>query len=189
MMVSRQENHMPNILELISSLIDKEGGFVDHPADRGGPTNWGITEAIARKNGYHGDMRRFTRTDAERIYCSLYWERTHFDKIAPLADHIAGELFDAGVNMGPVVATRFLQRALNALNRNGRDYPDVVLDGLIGPATISALEGYINKRGSKGEAVLLKAMQALRGERYIALTESRPANEAFAYGWLANRIA
>ena len=36
--------------------------------------------------------------------------------------------------------------------------------------------------------VLLKAMEALQGERYIALAESRPANEAFLYGWLANRI-
>jgi hypothetical protein len=43
-------------------------------------------------------------------------------------------------------------------------------------------------RGKAGEKVLLKAIEALQGERYVALAESRPANEAFLYGWLANRI-
>ena len=40
-----------------------------------------------------------------------------------------------------------------------------------------------------GETVLLRAMEALQGERYIALAERRPSQEAFLYGWLANRIA
>ena len=36
--------------------------------------------------------------------------------------------------------------------------------------------------------MLLKAAEALQGERYLRLAEDRPANEAFLYGWLANRI-
>ena len=44
-------------------------------------------------------------------------------------------------------------------------------------------------RGRKGgETVLLRALEALQGERYLRLAEKRPANEAFLYGWLANRI-
>ena len=37
--------------ELIDELIEREGGFVSHPADRGGPTRYGITEAVARAHG------------------------------------------------------------------------------------------------------------------------------------------
>ena len=48
---------MTNIDELIDDVIEREGGYVNHPADRGGPTNWGITEAVARRQGYVGDMR------------------------------------------------------------------------------------------------------------------------------------
>ena len=44
------------------------------------------------------------------------------------------------------------------------------------------------RRGRGGEQVLLKAVEALQGERYLALAERRPANEAFLYGWLANRL-
>ncbi|RXR28599.1 glycoside hydrolase family 108 protein [Sphingobium fluviale] len=179
---------MTDIAAYLNNLIAREGGYCDHPADRGGPTNWGITQAVARANGYNGEMRALPRTEAERIYRTLYWDAPHFDSIAPIAPKIAHELFDAGVNMGPPVAIRFLQRALNALNRNGQDYADLASDGAIGPATQRALAAFLAVRGAKGEAVLLKAMQALRGERYIALAEGRPANEAFVYGWLSNRI-
>ena len=101
---------------------------------------------------------------------------------------IAAELFDTAVNMGPGVATGFLQRALNALNRNGRDYADMAVDGAIGPATLAALTAFLDHRGTAGELVLIKAVEALQGERYLGLAERRPANEAFLYGWLANRI-
>ena len=81
-----------------------------------------------------------------------------------------------------------LQRALNALNRTARDYPDITVDRAIGPRTLSALDGFLKARGKGGETVLLRAMEALQGERYIALAERRPSQEAFLYGWLANRI-
>src|SRR5690349_7913824 len=98
-------------------------------------------------------------------------------------------MFDTGVNMGPSVAITFLQRALTALNRNGEDYPNLVPDGRIGPQTLAALDGFLAVRGRKsGETVLLRALEALQGERYLRLAERRPANEAFLYGWLANRI-
>ena len=81
-----------------------------------------------------------------------------------------------------------MQRALTALNRNGQDYPDLVPDGRIGAETVSALDAFFAVRGSNGETVLLRAIEALQGERYLRLAERRPANEAFLYGWLANRI-
>jgi lysozyme family protein len=90
--------------------------------------------------------------------------------------------------MGPAVAATFLQRALTALNRNGKDYPDLVPDGRIGPATLAALDAFLAVREKQGEIVLLRALEALQGERYLRLAERRPANEAFLYGWLANRI-
>ena len=62
-------------------------------------------------------------------------------------------------------------------------------DGRIGPATLSALDSFLAARGrTGGETVLLRALDALQGERYLRLAERRPANEAFLYGWLANRI-
>ncbi|WP_423601832.1 glycoside hydrolase family 108 protein [Sphingomonas sp. MS122] len=174
--------------ELIEEVIAREGGYSNHPADRGGPTRWGITEAVARQHGFTGDMRVFPRDEAVAIYRRIYWLRPCFAEVAKHAPALAAELFDTGINMGPAVAGRFLQRALNALNRNEKDYPDLAVDGAVGPATLAALGAFLDRRGPPGETVLIKAAEALQGERYLALAERRPANEAFLYGWLANRI-
>ncbi len=177
-----------DIDQLIDAVIYREGGYSDHPADRGGPTRWGITQATARLHGYDGDMRHLPRTTAVSIYRRQSWQRPGFDRVAERAPTLAAEMFDTGVNMGPAVATGFLQRVLNALNRGARDYPDIIVDGRIGPRTLAALDGFLRVRERTGEGVLLKAVEALQGERYLQLAERRPANEAFLYGWLANRI-
>lgn len=179
---------MADLAELIEALIEREGGFVDHPADRGGATMWGITERVARAHGWQGEMARMPQARAAAIYRRIYWERPRLDAVATRAPAIAAEMFDTGVNMGTGIAVRFLQRALNALNRQRRDFADIAVDGAIGPATLGALDGFLRVRGRAGEAVLLKAIDALQGARYVRLAEQRPANEAFLYGWLANRI-
>ena len=177
-----------NVERLIDEVIEREGGYSNHPADKGGPTRWGITERVARAHGYGGAMENLPRSDAAAIYRQLYWDGPALPQVARHAPKLAGELFDTGVNMGPVVAARFLQRALNALNRGARDYEDVPVDGAIGRRTLAALAAFVARRGAAGEDVLLKAVEALQGERYLRLAEQRPANEAFLYGWLANRL-
>jgi lysozyme family protein len=177
-----------NIDNLIEELIEREGGYVDHPADRGGPTRWGITEAVARRQGFTDDIRRLPQRDAAAIYKRLYWLAPAFDKVATFAPNLAAEMFDTGVNMGTGTAIGFLQRALNALNRNGRDYADLTVDRRIGPVTLLALAAFFRQRGESGETVLLKAVEALQGAHYVRLAEARPSQEAFLYGWLANRI-
>jgi lysozyme family protein len=179
---------MKPIEQLIDEVIKREGDYSNHPADRGGPTRFGVTEQVARANGFTGDMRVFPRDRAVAIYRATYWTRPSYDQVAALAPLVAAELFDTGINMGVGVASGFLQRALNVLNRGATDYPDVVADGQIGPVTLLALRAFIAKRGTAGERVLVKAIDALQGERYIALAESRPANEVFVYGWLSERI-
>lgn len=177
-----------DIDNLIDELILREGGFSEHPADRGGATNMGITLNVARANGYYGDMRALPRQVAGNIYRRLYWDRPGYAYVAQESTIIAAELFDTAVNMGTGAATSFLQRTLNALNRNQRDYPDLAVDAMLGARTLAALKAFRALRGPGGDGVLLKALEALQGERYIALAEKRPANEAFLYGWLATRI-
>ncbi|HVF94412.1 MAG TPA: glycosyl hydrolase 108 family protein [Sphingomonas sp.] len=177
-----------DIEQAIARVIDREGGFSDHPDDRGGATRWGITEAVARAAGFSGPMRSLPRSEAVAIYRSLYWQQPGLDRIATRAPALAEELFDTGINLGVKASIGFLQRALNALNRGASDYADIAADGAIGAKTLAALDRFLARRGRGGEGVLVKAVEALQGERYLAITERRPANEAFLYGWLANRI-
>ncbi len=134
-------------------------------------------------------MRDLPRGVALEIYRQRYWVGPRFDGVAALSNAVAEELFDTGVNMGPGAAVMMLQRSLNALNRQQRDWADVVADRRVGPATLAALQALLRVRRADGEAVLLKALNALQGARYIELAEARAANESFLHGWLMHRVA
>lgn len=175
--------------QIIEDVLNAEGGYVNDARDAGGETNWGITIATARAAGYSGAMRDLPRDFAKAIYRRRYVEAPGFGAIMGISPSIAAELVDTGVNMGPAVASRFLQRVLNALNRNGRDWPDLAVDGIVGPGTIKALRAALSVRGDDGERVIMRALNALQGARYIELAEGRSKNEAFVFGWLDKRVA
>ena len=169
--------------DIFNTILGKEGGYVDHPNDKGGPTNWGITQATARAHGYTGDMRNLTREQALAILESDYWYGPRFDQVAEVSPSIAAELCDTGV---PV---KWFQRWLSVFNTQGILYPDLIADGVIGPRTISALKSYLARRGDEGEIVLLRALNCSQGQRYLELAEQRPANESFVYGWMRERVS
>lgn len=178
-----------SIESMIEATIGKEGGYSDHPADTGGPTRWGITQAVARANGYKGDMRVLPRETAVAIYRQVYAIAPGFAAVAEISPAVGEELFDTGVNMGPSVPARWFQMALNGLNDGGKLYPDIAEDAQIGPKTLSTFRAYRQARGAEADAVMLKALNCLQGARYIDLARTRLANEAFLYGWLRTRVA
>jgi lysozyme family protein len=179
---------MRSIDTIIEEVLANEGGYANDPRDAGGETMYGITAQTARANGYSGPMRDLPRTTAIAIYRRRYVAEPGYAAIATVSMPVAAELVDTGVNMGPPVASRFLQRVLNALNDRG-DRADLVVDGVAGPATLAALTGFLARRGAEGERVLLAALNGLQAARYVELCELRPANRAFAYGWLRTRVA
>lgn len=153
-----------------------------------GATAYGITEAVARAEGYTGAMSELSMEKAREIYQKRYWGPLRLDAIAEVSQPVAMKLFDTGVNMGIGTAAKFLQRSLNALNRQGADYPDMTVDGAVGPKTAMAFKKFIDKRKPQSEAVILKAISSLQGARYIEIAESREQNEAFVFNWLAIRV-
>lgn len=174
--------------QIIDELIGREGGYSDHPSDRGGPTRWGITQQVARAFGYMGNMNVLPRSTAVEIYRKRYWDQPGFGAVSAVLPAVAIELFDIGVNMGQAVACKFLQRSLNLLNRGGAGWPDIAVDGQIGAMTIDALRRYSSQRGALASPVLIKCLNGLKFARYVDITEARAANEDFFFGWVANRI-
>lgn len=174
--------------DIFNQIIGTEGGYSDKADDAGGPTRWGITQAVARAHGYTGDMRSLTRETAVAIYNADYWTGPRFDQVSQVNMAVAVELTDTGVNMGPSVAAKFFQRCLNVFNVKQTLYPDIDADGQIGPRTIQAFKSFQAVRGAEGVNVMLKALNCLQGSRYIDLAEQRKANETFVYGWIKNRV-
>lgn len=174
--------------DTINHIIEIEGGYVNDPNDSGGETNYGVTEKVARDNGYYGKMIEMPKEFAYNLYKKKYWDKLCLDEIAALSEKVAIELADTGVNMGTGRAAEFLQRSLNALNTNGTLFADLTVDMDMGPSTLKALNAYLTKRGTQGELVLLRALNCLQGAFYIELVERRDKDEVFIYGWLLNRV-
>lgn len=175
--------------QMIEATIGKEGGYSNNSHDTGGETMWGITAKVARANGYTGSMRDLPRARAVAIYRQEYAIKPGFAAVAEIMPSVGEELFDTGVNMGQALPALWLQEWLNVFNRQGKLYADIKEDGQIGPATLASLRGLRMSRGAEAETVLLRALNCSQGERYKVLSQKRPANEEFTWGWLRNRVA
>lgn len=177
----------------IDGIIAREKGYVNDPADRGGETMWGVTEDVARSYGYRGPMRDMPRSVAVAVYTDLYWHILKLDDVAAIAPEIAAELADTAANMGVGIAGRFLQTALNAFNAGGGLWPDLTVDGVVGPRTVAALRAYAARRADQGRAVMvgvmLAALNAQQGARYLDIAARDDSQERFTFGWFAHRVA
>lgn len=172
-----------------SHVIGVEGRYVNLPNDAGGETNYGITEATARHWGYAGPMRSMPLAIAQDIYLRGWWDMLNLEQVVMIAGYrIALELFECSVNLPQKRAAEFLQRALNSFNLRGTYYPEVRVDGDLGPKTLEALGAFIRQRKLVGELVMLRALNAQQGVYYLERGEARPANEDFTFGWFANRV-
>jgi lysozyme family protein len=167
--------------EALSKTLQYEGGYVNNPADSGGETNYGITVAVARANGYTGDMKDLTVAFAGRIYKSKYWDINKLDAIDAMHARLAAEIFDYGVNAGPVTAAKALQEALNLLNENGKLFTELTVNGAISGDTLNAIKILDDK--NRGDDICL-AVKALRAEKYINICRKNASQEVFIRGWL-----
>lgn len=111
--------------QAFEKLIGHEGGYSNHASDPGGATKYGVTQAVARANGYTGDMRDFTLAASKAIYRRQYWDSVRADE---LPEAVRFDVFDGAVNSGVGQSIRWLQRASGA-----------EADGLLGPATLVAV--------------------------------------------------
>lgn len=177
-----------NVQDTITELLKREGGYANDPNDKGGETNFGITVAVARAFGYAGPMASMTQQVARDIYTQRYWHQPRFDDVDMVSELVAEELLDTGVNMGTATAGKFLQRALNVLNKEAKAFPDVTVDGGIGNLTLAALGAFLQARGADGATVLLRMLNAQQSARYIELAEANVTQESFEYGWQLNRV-
>ena len=164
----------------IDDIIEREGGYVNHPKDKGGPTKYGVTEATARAHGYNGDMQDLPRDTAAQILTEEFYIKTKISLVS--SQLIREELLDSAVMSSPVTAIKWLQRALNQFGAE----PSLEEDGILGYNTRSRLESFImHTRKKDGEKVLWKALNAYQGYYLMELGEW---SKDFKFGWLRNRV-
>lgn len=173
------------IMAIIAAVFALEGGYVNNPKDPGGETNHGITKNVAVSHGYTGPMKDLPKETAYDIYYTDYVRKPNFHLIVEVSPAVGEKVIDAGVNTGPARPARWFQTALNSLNRDGKDYAPIQVDGAVGPATIRAYEGLQKARGKVLACQMtLKLMDAQQAVYYMGLTNLK----TFTPGWIDHRI-
>ena len=186
---------MADFLKAFIKTGGHEGGYADDPIDRGGETYRGISRRYhpgwsgweivdTYKDDLHFpdilDMDDDLVFRVEQFFQERFWDVNKLGYLDSQA--LAEELYDTGVNLGAGRAADFLQLALNLTNRRGRDYPDLVRDGIIGTVTIRVANNHENIRN------VIKSVNILQGAHYIEQCKILPSQERYFNGWL-ERVA
>jgi len=165
------------ISRMINEVLSKEGGFVNHPADKGGATNFGITQATLSRYLERvvtvEDVRALDVQTARDIYELNYYRIPRIDKL-PAA--IQPFVFDCAVNHGPRRAIRFVQQVCNE-----GGFGPLTVDGLMGPRTKAVADAC---QAAMGEWMLLALIEERR-MFYLKIVESDESQRVFLRGWLA----
>jgi lysozyme family protein len=165
---------------MIARLIERREGrdATDDPADRGGPTRFGITQAAIDDwnrivpGRRIADVGRIDEATAHEIYDRVYLG--HY-RIGEIADALLREsVFDAAVNQGPAVAVRLLQGAMIDAGIGG-----IALDGRLGAVTL----GKLAAAPRETLAAIADSFVDRRRRRYDALIAGNPGQARFRRGW------
>ena len=163
-----------DIEDALVFTLKNEGGYTNHPLDKGGPTNKGITihrlsEFLGRKATTE-DVKNLDYERIKLIYKQYYWDVMNLDKV--LEQSIATVLFDMGVLCGTGTAARLCQEVLGV------------------------------EQTKKMDAVTLDAINATTDEKFILefakrniqrfedIVRTKPSQKVFLKGWTnrANRL-
>jgi lysozyme family protein len=168
----------------LAMILRHEGGFVDHPADRGGPTNRGVTQETFNKflraqspdlsdaDLSEHSVRDITDEQIAEIYYQGYWRPARCVDLANEA--LAAVVFDAAVNHGPRQALRLCQQ--------GAGMSAFDCDGLWGPQTRGRVAA-----ASADTVGLIDGMLLARERFYRQIVQDDPSQGAFLRGWM-NRL-
>lgn len=150
----------------ISHVLHHEGGYVNHPQDRGGPTNWGCTQALVSRLFPGKRVEDLLIEDAKAIYRAHFWNPLHADKM-PAA--VALVLLDAAVLHGVPHAVRMLQEAVGA-----------TVDGILGPKTLDRVF-------ARDPRFVAHELCRVRMDAHVERVRKDPGQVVFLRGW-ARRV-
>lgn len=185
---------MANFATAYIATKGHEGIYSIDSDDRGGETAWGIArnrwphwpgwkiiDRLKRSGNLLAQLANHAELKSMRdaFYKREFWDKLRLDQVR--YQPIANELFDTAVNQGVKLQAFNLQRCLNISNQGGKYYPDLVVDGYVGPITIAALNSHPRPYN------VLKALNVLQGAKYIELCENDKSQEKYFHGWF-NRV-
>ena len=188
--------------QILQNVLINEGTYVNDPEDRGGETYFGISrkyhphwegwiiideikenndnwiEILKNKNIPNKKLKNYLI----EFYKENFWNKIKGDKILEISEKIAFYLFDTAVNMGWKTSAKYLQTAINDLYNKFNINKKIVVDGLIGNKTLSALKEVFNYSSCEYE-ILLEIIKE-RSIGYAKIVAHNPSQSKFIKGWI-----
>lgn len=166
---------MAKVEKLVLKILKWEGGSVNHPNDKGGATNKGVT--IGTYTFYRKlkrlpaptveDLNNITSDEWMDILKTLYWDKWRADEINNQS--IASLLVDWYWGSG-VYGIKYPQRVLG-----------VTADGIVGVKTLAAINDYPDKEE------LFQKLWNRRKKHFEDIVRRDPSQKVFFNGWM-NRL-
>ena len=159
---------MADFSKFFPKLLIYEGGYTDHPNDKGGPTKYGITLSDWIKYGYDVDkdgdidkydLKNISTKDAEKIAKSKYWDKVKGDEIK--SQSVAEFIADWAYNSGIGISVKKTQRLLGLVD-----------DGILGNKTLTAIN-------SADPETLFNRLKASRLAFVRSIVENNPRQKVF----------
>jgi lysozyme family protein len=157
-------------------LLRLEGGYVNHPLDKGGPTKYGVILSVWQEHGHDKDgdgdidaedIKKLSEDDARYIAKKIFWDFFQADLI--LNESIAEFIVDWGYNSGRKTVAKIVQRLVK-----------VAEDGIVGAKTLAAING-------ADQELLFNALKIERKVFLNNIIKRRPDQIVFYDGWM-NRV-
>ncbi len=157
-------------------LLRLEGGYVNHPLDRGGPTKYGVILSVWQEHGHDKDgdgdidaedIKKLSEGDAKYIAKKIFWDYFLADLI--LNQSLAEFIVDWGYNSGRKTVAKIVQRLTK-----------VSVDGIVGPQTVTAIN-------CADQELLFNALKIERKVFLNNIIKRRPDQIVFYDGWM-NRV-
>lgn len=157
--------------DALGLVLGDEGGFANVKNDHGGPTNYGVTQAVYdlyrdRIGEFRRDVREIERDEVHDLYLTIFWQPNAMQRFTR---KLAMCCFDACINHRPKVWAKLLQRAV-----------DVDDDGDVGSETMAAVE-------AMAESDVISAYLDERKKFYYAIVANDETQREFLNSWM-NRI-
>lgn len=153
---------MPGVADIITQIEVREGAATNDSLDKGGRTQFGISETANPEAWSDGKV---TEEEARAIYTQKYVKHPKFDQLPPLLQPLC---VDWGVVSGPQLVIMTLQKLLH-----------VVPDGILGTQTFTAL-----KVIPEGVLRLNNLLVAERIRQVGRIISKDPSQSKYVNGWL-----
>jgi lysozyme family protein len=157
-------------------LLRLEGGYVNHPLDKGGPTKYGVILSVWQEHGHDKDgdgdidaedIKKLSEDDARSIAKKIFWDYFRADSI--LNESVAEFIVDWGYNSGRKTVAKIVQRFVN-----------VESDGIVGIKTLAAIN-------CTDQQKLFDTLVTARKAFLNNIIKRKPDQIVFYDGWM-NRV-